>query len=144
MAGEIFIHSHNPTSDRLAILEDNETVAFLYLTHKGTQTPERDAIAYMRITPPDSASWKEMAVKGEPPVLSKEYSSTETVIHNPTAEDFTFLWSEDGESAVLVHKDRPIALVTSTRERGYSRSVSKENPLASPWNQQLYDSLFGK
>lgn len=143
MATDIFICSHNPVSGRLAILDDNERVAFLYLTQRGTQKPEKDAIAYMRLTPPETVDSKQMAKEGEAPLLSSEFATVEAVIANPSEKDFSFQWSSTGEAAVLLYKNLPIALVSASEKRGYSRSVSKENPLANPWNSRLYASLFG-
>lgn len=144
MAEDIFIHSHNPVSGRFAILDDNETVAFLYLTARGSQKPERDAIAYMRVPPPETVDWEEMAKKGEPPLLSRAIASAEAVLTNPSAADFSFRWSDDGEAAVLLHKDHPIALVSASEKRGHSKAAAKENSLTDPWNENLYQSLFPK
>jgi hypothetical protein len=144
MAEDIFIHSHHPLSGRFAILDDNQTVAFLYLTARGTQKPEKDAIAYMRVPPPEGVDWQEMAKQGEPPLLPKELATSGAVLENPTSSQFSFQWSENGEAAVLLHNGRPIALVSATETRGYSRAVAKENRLTNPWNQQLYESLFAK
>lgn len=142
MTEDIFIYSHNAKSDRFAILDDNETVAFLYLTHRGTQKPEKDAIAYMRITPLTQADWNEMAKTGKAPLLSQEFATGEAVIANPSAEDFSFHWSQDGETAALKYRGRSIALVSTLEKRGYSRSVSKASALANPWSDSVYESLF--
>ena len=144
MAEDIFIHSRNPVSGRFAILEDNDTVAFLYLTARGIQKPERDAIAYMRVPPPENVDWEEMAKKGEPPLLSRAFASSEAVLTNPSSADCSFRWAEDGEAAVLLYRGQPIALVSASEKRGHSRAAAKENPLADPWDWKLYESLFPK
>lgn len=51
MAEDIFISTHNAISNRFAVFEDNEKVAFLYLTEVGSQNPIKDAIAYSRVPP---------------------------------------------------------------------------------------------
>lgn len=144
MAEDIFIHSHNPVSGRFAILDDNGTVAFLYLTARGTQKPERDAIAYMRVPPPETVDWEEVAKNGDPPLLSRAIASAEAVLATPSAANFSFRWSEDGEAAVLLHKGRPMALVSASEKRGHSKAAAKENSLTDPWNEKLYESLFHK
>lgn len=144
MAEGIFIHSHNAESDRLAILDETEQVAFLYLTHQGTQKPERDSIAYMRINPPEKVDWNEMARAGIPPILSAEIASSTAVINDAKERYFSFSWSRDGASAALIYKGDPIAFVTISEKIGYSKAVATDNKLTSPWNQALYEKLFAE
>lgn len=144
MAEGLFLNSHNTSSDRYVILDETEKVAFLYLTEKGSQKPIKDAIAYMRVVPPNKVDWKEMAQKGKPPVLSAEYASENAVISNANENQFDFEWSANGESAVLLFQGVPIALVSSSKEIGYSKAVSKVNKLTNPWSQETYEELFSQ
>ena len=144
MAEEIFIYSHNEISNRFAILEDNEKVAFLYMTQQNSQKPEKDALAYMRITPPKTVNWAEMAKKGETPILSQENASKSAVLNNPKPSDFSFTWSKDGNSVSLSYKGNQIAFVTTNEKYGFSKAVSKENKLTNPWNQAIYEKVFNK
>ncbi|WP_139214036.1 hypothetical protein [Atopomonas hussainii] len=69
-ANKIFIHSLNPVSNRLAILEDNESIAFLYLTEAGTQRPIKDAVAYSRKPPAlKKVDWEKIEQTGDTPLL---------------------------------------------------------------------------
>ena len=144
MAEGIFIHSHNEKSNRFAILDETDEVAFLYITKQGTQKPEKDAIAYMRIIPPDDADWKTMAESGKPPVLSKNLASSNAVISQANESAFSFEWSNDGNSVSLHYKNEPIALVSTSKKIGYSKAVAKDNSLTNSWNQSLYNELFSK
>ncbi|MCX2781522.1 hypothetical protein OQJ46_00780 [Microbulbifer thermotolerans] len=144
MADGIFIYSYSETSQRFVILDELGEVAFIYLSEKGSQKPEKDALAYMRITPPKEVSWKEMAEAGKPPILSEEYASSMAVLQESKESHFAFKWSVDGESAALLYKGSPIAFISSESEYGYSKAVSKSNPISSPWDQNLYEQIFGK
>jgi hypothetical protein len=144
MAEGIFIHSHSDVSGRFAILDETEQVAFLYLSKPQTQEPEKDAIAYMRVSPPKNVDWKEMAKSGMPPVLSEEFASSTATISSANENQFSFAWSTDGNSTALIYNGLPIAFVSISEAVGYSKAVSKENKLTNPWNQVLYDKLFSK
>lgn len=144
MAEGLFLHSHSSVSDRFAILDETDQVAFLYLSQKGSQQPMRDAIAYMRVQPPKDVDWKAMAQKGNPPILSKELASNRAVISDADEGSFSFKWSADGNSAALLFRGEPIALVTESEELGLSKAVAKPNKLTSPWQQEVYQQLFGR
>ncbi|PSS71688.1 hypothetical protein AYI85_04945 [Shewanella algae] len=144
MAEGIFIHSHNEVSDRFSILDETDEVAFFYITKKGTQEPEKDAIAYMRVTPEDNVDWKEMAESGRPPVLSSELASPNAVLLNANEGLFGFEWSADGNSVALHYNNEPIALVSAQKEIGYSKAVAKDNSLTNAWSQALYNGLFNR
>ena len=139
----MFIQSHSTTSGRVVILEDDSTVAYLYLTQVGSQAPESDALAYMRAEPPEKADWAENAKSGQAPLLSKDVASSEAVIADPSEQEFSFRWSNDGHSAVLEHKGRAIALVSSREKRGYSRAAAKDSSLVNRWSDDVYEKLFG-
>lgn len=143
LAEGLFLHSHSSVSDRFAILDETDQVAFLYLSKKGSQQPMRDAIAYMRVQPPKEVDWKAMAQNGNPPILSEEFASSKSVISNADEGSFSFEWSADGNSAALLFQGQPIALVTETEKLGLSKAVEKPNKLTSPWQEEVYRKLFG-
>jgi hypothetical protein len=144
MAEEIFIHSYSPVSARLAILDDNQRVAYLYLTARGTQKPERDVIAYTRVAPTTTPDWAEMAKNGDAPLLPKEFASPVAVIPAPVASEFSFKWSRDGVSVALLRNGQPIAFASLSDRLGYSKAVAKSGALANAWSQERYDKIFGK
>ncbi|MFY0701413.1 MAG: hypothetical protein JXR04_11355 [Bermanella sp.] len=144
MAEGLFIHSHSDVSGRFAILDEDEQVAFLYLSKPYTQEPEKDAIAYMRVSPPKDVDWAQMAKSGMPPVLSEKFASSTATIRSAKESQFSFQWSIDGNSAALLYNGKPIAFVSSSEPIGYSKAVAKENKLTNPWSESLYDKLFSK
>lgn len=142
MAQGLFLQSHHKISKRSAIFEDDERVAYLYLTRPGTMQPERDAIAYSRIKPIDRVEWEEIRKTGGTPVLMKELASETAVVEKPVEREFSFNWSRDGSAVALIRNGVPIAFVSSAEKLGYSKAVAKASPLASSWDQAKYESLF--
>ena len=144
MAKEIFIHSKNPTSMRLAILEDNEKVAFLYLTKPDTQIPEKDAVAYSRVPLVATVDWKKIKETGDVPPLTKDVASSLAIIQNPIETEFSFMWSADGHAVALLRNNLPIAFASTTEKFGYSKAVVKPSTLANPWDQPRFEAIFKK
>ena len=142
MAEGIFINSYNNLSDRFAILDEQDESAVLYLSEKGSQKPIKDAFAYMRIEPIDIDSWKNRMRAGEPPVLHKKLASKQAVILMTKESDFSFTWSNDGNSVFLRYLNKPIAFVSIGETLGFSKSVVKDSPIVNQWNEELFSSLF--
>ena len=144
MAKDIFIHSHNAVSNRLAVFEDDEKIAYLYLTKPGTQKPEKNAIAYSRVALAERVDWERIKKTGDAPALSQDIASPSSIIKNPQEGDFSFKWSSDGLAVALLLKGEPIAFASATDKLGFSKAVAKPSPLANPWDQKRYDALFRK
>lgn len=143
LAQEILLQVEHPKSRRLAIMEDNQKVAYLYLTQAGTVRPARDAVAYSRVPLPRAMDWKKLKETGEPPLLAADIASASAVIAAPQAGEFSFRWSADGHSVALLHHDQPIAMATARDPLGYSKAVAKRSRLANAWSQKRYAELFG-
>ena len=144
MAEEIFLESQNPVSKRFAVLEDNGSIAFLYLTEPGVPKPMKDAVVYMRVPPVDAVDWERIKKTGDTPMLRKDLASPTAVIKNPKASEFKFKWSIDGESVAVLRDGQPLAFATVKERFGYSRAVSVSSPLANAWDQARYAGLFGQ
>jgi hypothetical protein len=144
MAEDIFISTHNDTSNRFAVFEDNEKVAFLYLTEVGSQKPIKDAIAYSRAPPVEKIDWNKIKETGDTPPLEKDLASSEAVVPSPLETEFSFKWSADGNAVALLRNGTPICFVSAHDKFGYSRAVSKSSNLANAWDQKAYEHLFSK
>ena len=142
-AAEINLQAQHAKSRRQAVLQDNEKVAYLYLTRPDSQNPERDAIAYSRVRLVPTVDWKKMKETGEPPLLGADVASARAVITFPKEREFNFRWSKDGHSVALLRNGEPIAMVTATDTQGYSKAVAKPSRLAKPWDETRYDKLIG-
>lgn len=135
MAEDIFISSHNAVSNRFAVFEDNQKMAFLYLTEVGSQKPIKDAIAYSRVPPVEKIDWEKIKETGDVPPLEKDLASSEAIIPSPLEKEFSFKWADDGNAAALLRNGSPICFVSPLEKFGYSKAVSKSSNLANAWNQ---------
>ena len=144
MAKDIFISSHNAISNRYSVFEDNEKVAFLYLTDIGIQKPIKDAIAYSRVPPVEKVDWEKIKETGDVPPLEQAIASNVAVIPNPSEKEFSFKWSPDGNAVALIRNGKPIAFISVKEKYGYSKAVAKSSRLANAWDQKKYESIFGK
>lgn len=144
MADDIFITSHNTSSNRYAVFEDNEKVAYLYLTEAGKPKPIKDAIAYSRVPPVSKINWKKIKKTGDIPPLTRDVASAQGVIQSPSEDEFSFKWSAQGNAVALLRNGKPIAFTSSSEKFGYSRAVTKSSRLAYAWDQNKYAAIFGK
>ncbi len=143
MAEEIILQVEHPKSRRMAILEDNEKVAYLYLTQPGVPRPARDAVVYSRVALLPSVDWKKLKETGEPPQLAADVASSRAVIADPKAKEFSFRWSQDGHSVALLRNGEPIAMATARDALGYSKAIAKRSRLAKAWDEKRYVELIG-
>jgi hypothetical protein len=123
-------------------LEDNGNSAWLYLTKPATQQPEKDAFVYSPVQPIKELNIEEIKEKGTPPILTKELATESSVILNAQSSDFSFKWSNDGESVSVNYKGKPISMIVKGSERGYSTSLRNESFFGKPWDQSVYDQYF--
>lgn len=130
-AEPIFRSEQNPVSKRYSILEEDERVAWLYLTVAGESRPEKDALAYSVIEPVERTDWSEVK-EGRSPALSKEYASSHAVLRDRKVSDFSFRWADAGASVALLFRGEVIAFIDSSEKRGFSRALAKPGPLGIP------------
>ncbi len=144
MAQDIFLQSNSTVSDRTATFEDDERVAWLYLSAPGNGHIEKDAIVYMRVAPIDRAAFEALRRAKARPLLLKEIASGEAVVHDPEETEFSFRWSRDGQAVAILRNGVARAYVTAGERFGYSKAVSASSPFAYAWDQTRYDALFAQ
>jgi hypothetical protein len=136
----LFLDSQHSTSRRFAVVEDDGTSAWLYLTEPDSRKPVADAWVYNRIPAP---STKEiLSYRGGPAPAAIGYTSDEALCETPKSHTWSFVWSTDGES-VAIAKDRvPVACIVAGERRGYSRELVKVGPWGNPWSDALFKRTF--
>ncbi|WP_241825762.1 hypothetical protein [Salinivibrio sp. PR932] len=142
MSEGLFLSSYNKVSDRYAILDEFDQSGVLYLTKPETQQPERDAVAYIQYAPVSEDAWKQKMRAGEPPQLHEGLASEVAVIPKTAEQDFSFLWSADGNSVALLYKNAPIAFVSQNEKYGFSKAVVSDSPIVSMWDTDKFNELF--
>jgi hypothetical protein len=140
---EIFIEEKNTVSGRFAILEENGSSAWLYLTPSSGKGIEKDAFVYSPIEPHKELDKKSIE-DGNPPVLIEGVASDTAVIKNVKKENISFSWSKNGESVVVLFNGNPIAMILESTKQSYSKALKKASFFGSPWDQELYNKVFIK
>jgi len=127
---ELFLSAQEPTSGRWAILEDDGTSAWLYVTEPDSRKPVADCLVYSRVAPVSDAELK--AHRGGPPPISARFSSAEAVVDAPSGAAIELTWTPDGRAAVVTINSELWAKVVVAEGRGSSRAISRSGPFGDP------------
>lgn len=137
----LFLESEHPASGRFAVLEDDGTSAWLYLTEPGTRKPVADAWVYNRIAAPPMEAIK--AYRGGPPPAAQGYASEGALCQDPATHAWSFVWSSDGESVAVAKDGAAVAFIVDGQKGGYSRELVNDGPWGHPWSETLFRQKFG-
>jgi hypothetical protein len=137
----LFLENEHPASHRLAVLEDDGTAVWLYLTEPHSRKPAADAWVYNRIAAPPPTAIE--SYRGGPPPAAQGYVSEAALCNDPTAHQWSFLWSADGEAVAVAKDGEPVAFIVIGKPGGYSRELVKDGPWGHPWSAILFRSTFG-
>jgi hypothetical protein len=138
---EILIKSQNAVSGRYAVIEDNGSSCWLYLSDISSEGIAKDAFVYSPIKPQEKLNIEEIK-SGEAPVLTNSFASESAVLINPDETLLTIMWSNDGHSVSVKYANNPLAFVQGIKLGGYSKSLSKDGAFGQKWNQTEYDATF--
>lgn len=137
----LFIDDQHPKSRRFAVLEDDGTSAWLYLTKPDDQTPIADIWVFNRIDAPPVSAIE--SYRGSPPPAAIGYTNSETaLIKSPLDHEWSFLWSPDGESVAALKDDVPVAFLVSDEKQGYSRELIQDGPWGRIWSEERFQTTF--
>jgi hypothetical protein len=137
----LFLEAEHVASGRFAVLEDDGTSAWLYLTEPDSRKPAADAWVYNRIAAPPTEAIK--SYRGGPPPAAQGYASETAMCAHPAAHEWSFVWSSDGEAVAVAKDGVPVALIILGQKGGYSRELIKDGPWGHPWSDKLFRSKFG-
>jgi hypothetical protein len=137
----LFLEHEHRESGRLAVLEDDGTSAWLYISEADSRKPIGDAWVYNRIAAPPTEAIK--SFHGGPPPAAKGYASEAALCENPSSHEWSFVWSADGESVAVAKDGEPVAFIIGGEKGGYSRELVKDGPWGQPWSEKLFRLKFG-
>jgi hypothetical protein len=137
----LFLEDEHPGSRRLAVLEDDSTSVWLYLTEPKSRKPAADAWVYNRIAAPPAEAIA--SYRGGPPPAAQGYAGEAALCNDPTDHEWSFLWSSDGEAVAVAKDGEPVAFIVIGEPGGYSRELVKDGPWDHPWSDTLFRSKFG-
>lgn len=136
----LFLSVQHPVSKRWAILEDDGTSAWLYLTKPDTQEPVADVFVYNRFPP--IAIEEVQTYRNCPPPVAIGYAGTEAYLPYPDKDEFYLDWSADGQSVAVWKSSITIACILNAARKGFSRNLIVEGPWGYVWSQAQYDQTF--
>ncbi|CAG0944281.1 hypothetical protein ANRL1_01662 [Anaerolineae bacterium] len=136
----LFLEDQHPTSRRFAIFEDDGTSAWLYITKPDMQTPVADVWVYNRIPAPPT---EEVPLyRGGPPPAPVGYARDTAFCRCPTAYEWSFIWSRDGESVAITKDGVAVACIVAAQKPGHGRELMKNGPWGNTWSEELFLSVF--
>lgn len=140
MSDETFmLESRNDVSGRVAVLEDDDTSAWLYLSGASERKPIAHVWVHNRIAAPPPTEIKNY--RGGPPPAASGFADDTTICDNPDAHHWTFTWQDDGD-AVALHRDGiPVAFLVASQRTGWSRNLRRDGPWGSVWDESLYAAI---
>lgn len=142
MADEnLFLGIKHQASRRLAVLDDDGTSAWLYVTEPDSRKPAADAWVYNRIAAPPAEAIE--SYRGGPPPAAQGFAGESARCEDPSSHAWSFVWSPDGESVAVARDGEPVAFIVAGQKYGYSRNLAKEGPWGRPWSEELYLTTFG-
>jgi len=141
----ISIRSYNEESTRYALFKEFDESGILTLSQKGNVNSVKTAISYMKIEPVAISQWRKLKkTRTGWRYIYASIASKEAIIRDAKKEDFSFLWSDNGNAVALLFKSNPIAFVTMGEKYGFSKAVNRKNSIVNPWNQRFYETIFNK
>jgi hypothetical protein len=137
---DLFLSEQHPRSRRWAVVEDDGTTAWMYLTGPDRQKPVADCWLYNRVEAPSVFS----SSRGSAPVAPATHVVDRRACEPPPRRDqVRFEWSSDGDAVAVHFGPELIGFIAATERRGFSKNLSTSGPFGSPIDRALYERLFG-
>jgi hypothetical protein len=136
----LFLEHQHSLTRRFAVLDDDGTSAWLYITEPDSRKPFGDVWVYNRIAAPPTEAIK--SYRGGPPPAAQGFASDDALCSEPMKQEWSFLWSPDGESVAILKNDAPVACIVAGMKRGYCRELIKDGPWGQPWSDKVYRETF--
>ncbi|MBI5029075.1 MAG: hypothetical protein HZB51_01010 [Chloroflexi bacterium] len=136
----LFLTDQHPLSRRSAVLEDDGTSAWLYLTQPNLQMPIADVWVYNRIPAPSMKIIP--SYRDGPPPAPVGYAHNTALCRDPGTHEWSFIWSADGESVAIAKDGLPVACIISAQKSGHSRELLKDGPWGMTWSEELFRHTF--
>lgn len=138
---QIIFESESPDGKKLAIFEDNGTSAWLYLASASNHEVQKDAFVYSP-QPPRTELNRAGMKAGEPAILTREFASDAAVVHVADEHDLSIVWSDNGKSLAVYHREDVLAAIYEDDEQGYSKALCKRCGFGKPWSAAKFAAVF--
>jgi hypothetical protein len=145
---ETLIEENSPRCPIVAVVEQDDRVAFIYLFSGQVKSFGTKAcwVRNLKKAPPvpDGESMK----MGLPPMLSQDYCVQKEAARPLHKEDLRIVWFEEGDGAALLEKGEILAVIPSWSGykgfRGYARDCTGSNDLCWPLGSEETNALFDR
>jgi len=128
------------TTKRWAVLEDNGTSAWLYITEPDTPKPVADCFVY-NCRPAEAELPTTVDRKGPPPITAK-FASSSACRADVSQDRIQLVWASSGKAAAVLLDSIPIAFIVVGEKLGHSRAIAVEGPYGHPWNEARFAEAF--
>jgi hypothetical protein len=140
MAGEL-VFSATDTGSRRSVIVARETDAvWCYLTGPGSMSPVADCWLFNLVDAPETLL-DYQNIDGVPPATARLTSQPSALVL-PTTDEFSAVWSADGEAAAVAVRDRVLAFMLAREEHGYCRYLAVASPYGKPFDASLFAATF--
>lgn len=130
----LFLSEQHPENRRWAILEDDGTCAWLYVTPPGSEAPEpeADCFVYNRIPPVPDSEVRSYVSRGLAPQITTSFAS-DRALQTPQAGAVALQWQ--GDCAVVTLDGVRWATLQIGQKSGRSLAIGREGPFGNPLRQ---------
>jgi hypothetical protein len=132
----LFVSEVNPTSERGAVLDDDGTTGWLYLTDRNGRDVVADVWVYNRVTAPASEAIE--VSPDRPPPASHGVVDGSELYRDPKQYLWSFDWHRGGDAVVLMRGGEPWAALSAERPRGITRHLTVICAWGEPWQDAWY------
>jgi hypothetical protein len=140
MAEDLFLSDQHPLSKRWAIVEDDGSTAWLYLTEPGTTQPVADCWLYNRGEAPPALSFGSSGV----PIVPTAHTNQVKGCEPPKASQVRLQWTVDGNGVAVWFQTELMGFIAGPQGAGYSRYLKAAGPFGAPLDQSVYVRVFGE
>lgn len=136
----LFVSEQHSISRRWAMIEDDGTSCWLYLSGPDTQKPVADCWLYNRVPAPDEAEIEKY--RGGPPPAARQYAGPDALMLPPREAQVSLRWSRDGESVAAFFERELAGFIVGGQARGFSRHLIASGAWGSPLDRTIFQAEF--
>jgi hypothetical protein len=121
---------------RWAVVDDDGTCAWLYITEPDSEKPVSDCFLYNRIPVIEDEIVNYYVSRGIQPPISKKFASQSALIKNIDEGQVQINWSNDGSLVTVNIFGNKWATIFIGEKLGSSRGIENEGPFGYPLTEK--------
>jgi hypothetical protein len=140
MTSAMVASQQNPRSGRWAVVADEGSSVWLYMTDREGTQPVADC--WLLNTVPAPTKLKDHRERKSAPPVPIAYASPASLGPVPAETAVAFEWSEDGDSVSVSVSGVVLGFIAAGGKRGFSRHLVAGGPFGQPLDEELHARLF--